>query len=405
MRKEVIVVGGGASGLVAAMIAARNHHKVTILEHKDKVGKKILATGNGKCNYTNYVQSLDCYRSCDLNGVKKILEQFNEKDTIQLFAQLGIYPKERNGYVYPNSEQAASIVDVLCMEAKRLNVSILCGEDVKKVKKQGAKFQVLTDKNAYSCDSVILSTGGCASKNLGSDGSGYELAKQLGHSVRTPLPALVQLKSNASYRKSLSGVRTPAQVRILVDGKEVAKEKGEILFAAYGISGIPVMQVSRYASVGLHKKKKVQLQLDFLPELPFQEVVQLIQERCRYSKHKTAKEVLIGLFNHKLSYVLLQESGISPEICSIQIKNQQWKRLVQKIKEFSMDIIDTNGFENAQTCTGGVPLTQMKLDTLESKIVSGLYMTGELLDVDGTCGGYNLQWAWSSGFVAGSNIG
>ena len=400
---KVIVIGGGASGLMSAIWAARNHCKVTILEQKDKLGKKILATGNGKCNYTNYVQNPSCYRSMNNQEAIKVYETFDVSRTIEFFEELGIYPKERNGYVYPNSGQAASILDVLILEAKRLGVEMICNAKVTAVKQQKGYFQVTATGQTYQGDHVILTTGGCASQKLGSDGSGYPIAKAFGHQIIKPLPALVQLKSNGKYLKTLSGVRCDAAISLLADSKKLTAEKGEILFANYGISGIPVMQVSRYASTALDKGGKVQLSIDFLPDLSYQQLMEQLERRIEHGKNRTAEELFIGLLNHKLTYVLLKEVGIDPELLSGKVRKEAWKKLANQMKNFTMTITDTNGFENAQTCTGGVPLSEIDCNTMESKKTKGLFFAGELLDVDGTCGGYNLQWAWSSGFVAGSS--
>lgn len=400
---KVIVIGGGASGLMAAIHAARGKNKVTIIEQKDKLGKKILATGNGKCNYTNYHQTIDCYRGNDIEGAMQVYQSFDVDQTVAFFKELGIYPKERNGYVYPNSGQAASVLDVLVLEAKRLGVTMVTNEKVESVKKIKNGFMVKTSMNEYTSEHVIITCGGCASSKLGSDGSGYPIAKSLGHSIVKPLPALVQLKSNAKYLKTISGVRTEAEICLKANGKKLAQEKGEILFANYGISGIPVMQISRFASVALDEKRQVELVIDFLPEIRYQELLEDILGRLKYGKNRTAEELLIGLLNHKLIYILLKNVAIDPEMPSSKVKQEQWKKLANQMKAYSMNIVDTNGFENAQTCTGGIPLSEVDLSTMESKAIKGLYFAGEILDVDGTCGGYNLQWAWSSGYVAGTS--
>lgn len=399
---NVIVIGGGASGMMAAIWAARNQCKVTVIEQKDKLGKKILATGNGKCNYTNRYQDISCYRGPDTQSAMKIYEAFDAQKAIDFFQELGIYPKERNGYVYPNSGQAASILDVMLLELKRLGVTMIVNTKVTEIKKQKNGFLIMTKGQKYSADHIILTTGGCASSKLGSDGSGYPMAKAFGHTVNKPLPALVQLKSNAKYLKTLSGVRCDASITLLADSKKAAGEKGEILFANYGISGIPVMQVSRFAAVALDRGGKVELSIDFLPELNKEKWMKQLEYRLKNGKQRTSEELFIGLFNHKLTYILLKEAGIDPEMPSSKVNKELWNRFAVLVKDFRVKVTDTNGFENAQTCTGGVPLSEVNLETMESKKTKGLYFAGELLDVDGTCGGYNLQWAWSSGYVAGN---
>ena len=401
--EHVIIVGGGASGLVAAIVSARQKNQVTILEHKDKIGRKILATGNGKCNYTNLHQLPECYRSNDSSFAMKVLSCFDVNQTIEFFEQLGIHPKEKHGGIYPNSEQASSVLDVLRLELERLKVKICCDVHVEHVNKNKNQFTVRTNKGSYTADKVILATGGCASPNLGSDGSGFALAKELGHNIIKPLPALVQLKSDEKYFKSLAGVRTDANIQLFVGGKKVAEEKGELLIANYGVSGIPVFQLSRFASKALNEQKKVFLIIDYLPSMNELEALTLITGRIRANQVKTMEEALIGLLNNKLAYVCLKEIGIAPTMSCAAASNIQIQDLASKIKKWKVRITEPNSFEQAQVSAGGVDTSEINPDNMESKLVKGLYFTGELIDVDGTCGGYNLQWAWSTGAVAGSN--
>lgn len=401
---HVIIVGGGASGLVAAIMAARNKHKVTILEHKEKPGKKILATGNGKCNYTNLVQRPDCYRGEEASFALKVLNQFDTQRTVDFFLDLGIYPKERNGYVYPNSEQAASVAEALLLEVKRLKVTVQCDVHVEKIEKKKDGFLICTAKGNYTADKVILAAGGCASPSHGSDGSGFVLAQALGHSIIKPLPALVQLKSGEKYFKTLAGVRSEAAIKLLANNSFLAKEKGEILLAAYGVSGIPVMQVSRFASKALMEKQKVELWIDFLPQLEESKLLELLKKRMKRHEEKTIEQAFIGLINNKLAYVCLNQLGMKAEQVCKEITQKQLQRIARQLKEWKVPITEPNSFEQAQVCAGGVATTEINSDTMESKLVSGLYFSGEVVDVDGTCGGYNLQWAWSSGAVAGMKL-
>jgi predicted Rossmann fold flavoprotein len=402
---DVIIIGGGASGLMAAIHAARLNHKVLILEHKDKIGKKILATGNGKCNYTNYSQLPECYRSSGNNDfIDRVLQTFDAMTTINFFKQLGIYPKEKKGYVYPNSEQASSVVEVLRMELQRLKVKILCDVHVEHIRKDKNHFLINTNKGNHTAEKIILAAGGCASPNLGSDGSGFQIAKELGHHIIKPVPALVQLQSKEKYFKTIAGVRTDAHIELYVNGSMVAKEKGELLIAAYGVSGIPILQVSRYASRALNDKKNVYLVIDFLPMVSYDDTLTLIYDRIKENPHKNIEENLIGLFHNKLAYVMIKEVGLSPELASNSLTKKQIISLVQQIKSWRVSITDTNPFDQAQVSAGGVDTSEINPDTMESKIVKGLYLTGELIDVDGTCGGYNLQWAWSTGAIAGKSI-
>lgn len=407
MRKEkfdAIIVGGGASGMTAAIFAARAGCSVLVLEQKDKLCKKIYATGNGKCNFTNRNWQASYFRGSDSLLAEPVLRSFSLADTLAFFKEIGIYPKERNGYFYPNSEQAASVADSLYKEAKRQKVQCLTEERVRKVLKgQDGIFVVETDKKCYFGKNIVLATGGMASPVHGSDGSGYPMAEAFGHRVVMPLPAIVQLKAEGNFFKTLAGVRVEGRIRLMV-GAECYMEEGELLFASYGISGIPVMQVSRYASAGLAQKLPVGAELDLFPALKEEELVEeMIRRFCRMWED-TAEEALEGLCNHKLNYVVLLRCGISPKKQAGMLTAYDAARIAELFKHFTVKITETNGFENAQACAGGVPLSELT-ESMESKLVPGLFITGELADIDGTCGGYNLQWAWSSGAAAGRKIG
>lgn len=403
MKYDVIIIGAGASGLMAAIAAARQGSTVLVIEQKDKAGKKILATGNGKCNFTNLVQTPECYRSDDSAFPMKVLSCFDVNQTLLFFGSLGIYPKNRDGYYYPNSEQAASMVQVLLMECDRLGVIFRYQEAVKGIKKPD--FTVETSQAVYQSTKLILATGGCAAPQLGSDGSGYLLVKSLGHTIIKPLPALVQLKSQAKFCKTVSGVRTPARVTAFTGKVELATEEGEILFTDYGISGIPILQLSRYAAKALDHGEKVVLRLDFMPEITEAELLRHIKLRISQNSNKNIEEMLVGLLNHKLSYIIIKEAGLNVAENAGKMREEEQRILVKRIKEFILPVSATNSFENAQVCAGGVSTREIREDTLESKLKKNLYLTGELIDVDGTCGGYNLQWAWSTGYLAGCAAG
>lgn len=406
MEYDVIIAGAGAAGLVAAIAAARKGKSVLIIEKNTKAGKKILATGNGKCNFTNLHQTPECYRSEDSKFAMKVLSNFDLNKTLNFFENLGIFPKERNGYVYPFSEQASSVVSVLLMECERLKVEIAYNEKVKSVIQPDFTVVTVRPDNTeavYYGKKLIIATGGCASPNLGSDGSGYQLAKSFGHSIVKPLPALVSLKSPDKFCKTVSGVRTQAKVTAYASSKPLSQEEGEIIFTDYGISGIPVMQLSRFVSKALDKKEEVFLILDFFKEYTNDELKKLLTVRCSQNPNKTLEEMLIGLFNNKLNYILIKEAKLDPGLKCKRLSKADINKLAGQIKNFKIRISDTNSFDFAQVTAGGVSTSEINPDTLESKKKKNLYFAGEIVDVDGTCGGYNLQWAWSSGYIAGSN--
>lgn len=399
--RHVAVIGGGAAGMMAAITAAREGVKVTILEHKDRIGKKILSTGNGRCNFTNTYQTPACYRSDNRDFAWNIIQKFNVEKTISFFKELGIYPKDRNGYLYPYSDQAAAILEVLQIEIAKLDICVMTEINVLDIQPVKRGIRVTTDKKTITVDSVILACGSKAAPVTGSDGSGYQLAKLLGHRIVPVLPALVQLRCAEKFYKSISGVRVQGTVEIYADDISLASDTGEIQLTNYGISGIPVFQVSRYAAKAIYQKQSVTAVLNFMPDMNKDEFLSFLQERITLCPHKTLDEFFTGIFPKKLCELWIRLSRLPKEMRVSDLSGEQLERLVLLIQHLRTHITETNAFEQAQICCGGVDTTEINPDTLESNYVPGIYFAGELLDVDGICGGYNLQWAWSSGFVAG----
>ena len=389
---DVTVIGGGAAGLMAAVSAARCGVRTRVIEHMDRIGKKILSTGNGKCNYTNAVQGLSCYRGENPAFVLPVFEQFGQEDTVRLFEELGIYPKIKNGYYYPASEQAVSVVEVFGMECDYLGVDLWTSCGLQSIQKTCTGYEIRTTKGAFSTKTVIFAPG---------------------------VPALVQLHGKQAFFKKLAGIRAEMQVTLYLENAQfqpkgsrgtargekpdvVCSERGELQLTASGISGIPVFQISRYATRALADEKHPYVLIDFAPDLTDKEFFDLLSERFYENTHgKSAGEALIGLFNRKLSEVLLSEAGIRSELYAGEVARATLHRLVKCVKNFRVDITGSNGMEAAQVCAGGVDTEEIEATTLASKLADGIYFAGEVIDIDGTCGGYNLQWAWSSGFVAG----
>lgn len=428
INTDVTVIGGGAAGLMAAITAARCGAQVIILEHMDRVGKKILSTGNGKCNYTNALQGISYYRGEDPAFVLPVFEQFDFAKTVAFFKELGIYPKVRNGYYYPASEQAASVLDVLRMECDYLDVEIRTSCELNSVKKGKNGYVIDTNIGAFSTQTVVFAPGLLAAPKTGSDGSAFPHIEKIGHHFIDIVPALVQLQGKQSFFKNLAGIRAEVAVQLYIEEpdfhakknkndrnatgaksvkndtnyKMVCEENGELQLTEYGISGIPVFQISRFATRALHEHRSVYALIDFMRGLEEQELFSMLQERfLEYSRGKSVSEALIGLFNKKLIDVLLKESGINLHLPAEQLKNPQIHKLCHTIKKFRVDVIGSKGVDAAQVCAGGVDTSEVDANTMESKIAPGIYFAGEVLDIDGTCGGYNLQWAWSSGYVAG----
>lgn len=402
--EQTIIIGAGAAGLTAAVFAARKGAKVTILEHTDKAGKKILSTGNGKCNITNRYQDAACYRGTHSDFAMEVLKQFGVQDTLDFMESLGILCKEKNGYIYPRSEQAATVREALLMECKHLGVVIQYSVDITKIERNSDVFvlSVGEDKKTYQCSKLILATGSKAAPNTGSDGSGYELAKSLGLKVIKPLPALVQLKCQEGIYKDAAGVRCSAKISIQVNGEIIAKEEGELQITNYGISGIPVMQLSRFAVKALDARKQVTAIIDFFPELEKEELKQKLLQFMTAFPERRVEDILCGFLNWKLAGALLQQMGIRKGKKASQCVENYLDDMVEFLKEYRTQVIGSNTFAEAQVCQGGVVTEEVDSETMEAKRIPDLYLAGELLDIDGTCGGYNLQFAWSTGMIAGT---
>ena len=405
--KKIIVIGGGASGLVAAINAAKCGNDVIILEKNNICGKKILITGNGRCNYYNKDQKIEHYRSKNIELVEKIITKENTEKIVKFFKSIGIEPKIKNGYYYPYSNQAVSIQNALLTETKNLNIEIKNNIIVNKINKENDKFIIYTNQGEFNSEKVIIATGSKAAPKTGSDGSGYKICMELGHTIIKPLPALVQLKGNEKYFKEWSGIRVDANIKAYENNNLLGEETGELQLTDYGISGICVMNLSGRIARGLNYKKQEYLKINFLQGLKIlseTDFIDFMNKRNNMMKNRNICELLEGIINYKLVNVLLK-------ICNIK-NNKYWSELSQNEKleiaknfiDFRLDIVDTNSFDKAQICSGGIPLTEIDLNTMESLKTKGLYLTGEILDVDGDCGGYNLTWAWISGMIAGCNV-
>ena len=291
MRKRIVIIGGGASGLTAAIGGARNGAHVTIVEHMDRVGKKILSTGNGRCNLTNLRMEADCYRCGRKEFPMEVIRGFGVDETLAFFKGLGIEPKDRNGYIYPNSDQASAVLDVLRSEVERLGVAVLLSCRVEKIEPAAGgghvRYKVYTDQGILDADAVILAAGSKAAPSTGSDGSGYELAGRLGHRIIKPLPALVQLRCQGNLYRQMAGIRTEAGVKLMAAGELLARDRGELQLTDYGLSGIPVFQVSRFAARALDQGKRVTALVDFMPSWDDGEAFGLLKKRASLLGHKT----------------------------------------------------------------------------------------------------------------------
>lgn len=400
---DVIIIGAGASGLMAAAVAASKGARVALLEHKDDIGKKILATGNGRCNFTNTDMSVNKFHGSKAL-IKNGLSQFNYSDTICFFKELGIPAYDNAGYIYPNSRQAASVVAAFRMELMRLHVDVKTGINITDIKPADDRtgYCIQTDKGSFKSKRLIIACGLTASPKLGSDGSLFRQIEALGHHIQKPLPALCGFSCDGLNFKKITGVRCDATVASVIDGQMTEQNTGELQLADYGISGIPVFQISSLMSRALNKGQKVEVIIDFLPAFSDDELNGYIKDRSiTTTDNRSLNEMLNGLLNNKLLLELIHKSGVSPDKKGRLLTDDDCKSLTRSIKHTAVSVKKPRGLEFAQVCAGGIYTKEIDVRTLESKIHPGLYFCGELLDVDGICGGYNLQWAWTSGYIAG----
>ncbi len=448
-KKKVIIIGGGASGLAASIAAARKGAEVTVLEHSENIGKKLLATGNGRCNYTNsYTARASEFKSryhslSDAGFAEKVLNNFGYEDTIRFFREIGVEPKLRryayddSFYVYPMSDQASSVLRALKQEADANNVRFITSCKVRSVAHINTSpctslFVVDAENASYKSDALIVCTGGRASPATGSDGSGFDFPCAFGHTMWGFLPALCPLKCAAGFFKDIKGVRHECRVELLINstGHEEHSEEyrlarhiegpadnfgflsedkigssyfasGEVQFTGEGISGIPVFQLSRYASIALKMGKQVRARLDLMPEYSMEEVMELLDSRADHLSDRTMEYFFNGLLNDKLARLILRLASIKPHIGIYSLEERDIEKLSRILKGLTVAVEDTAGFDNAQCTVGGIDAREIDPDTMESEIISDLYFAGELIDIDGDCGGYNLQWAWSTGVIAG----
>jgi len=406
IKKDVIVVGGGAAGMTAAISARRLGAEVTILERNPRVGKKILATGNGRCNFTNVFADINNYHGNNPKFAYSALAYFTIDKTIRFFEKLGIEHKiEDLGKVFPMSDQASSVLDVFLYELNELGVNIICDACVKDINRKKDKFIVeLENGKVYLGDRVIIAAGGKAMPSSGSDGRGYDLAIRLGHTITDIFPALVQLMLEGSFFKRIEGVKLVGTAEIVVNNKSVAKDRGDILFANYGVSGPPILQISRKAGELLQEGKEVHLKINVMDKMSKEELSKLICKRFQISSNKPLDFSLVGLINKRLIPVVLTEAGINDFKRPVgNLSVQEREGIIDILSDWRFKIRGTKSWPSAQVTAGGVDTNEIDQNTMESKTVKGLFFAGEIMDIDGSCGGYNLQWAWSSGFLAGQS--
>jgi hypothetical protein len=404
---KVIVIGGGASGLSAAISASRKGHEVILLEKNDSVGKKILITGNGKCNYWNEDQNSYHYHSTNYDILKEVINEENEQKVLDFFDSIGIIPNIKNGYFYPTSNQAVSVKSSLLISALQSGVQIMYNECVKNIVKENNEFVITTLNNKYKADKVIIATGSFSAPKTGSTGDGYEFAKSFNHTIIPVLPSLTKLEGNANYYKKWNGIRINASLSLYENGNFKKQEDGELQLTDKGISGICVFNLSGIAAKGLHQNKKEDIIINFVPFLNItntKDFITWLDNRNITLQDRCIDELFEGFINYKLVYLFLELLHINPKDKWNILNSKEKEDIANMFLNFKFEVVKTSDFEFSQVCSGGVSLEEINIKTMESLKVNGLYFVGEVVDVDGDCGGYNLGFAFLSGLLAGEDI-
>lgn len=393
---KVIIIGGGASGLTAAITAAKGGAEVTIIEHENKPGAKLLMTGNGKCNVTNSKLEADKYYG-DSDFIQALLDMYNWYDTVAFFNDMGLSLKDKNGYIYPDCEQALAVFNTLRDTALELGVLIKTNNEIKSISQKDDCFIIDIGIQLY-CDKLIIATGGMSYPKTGSRGDGYKFAAKFGHNIIPPKPALTSIITESNPLFKAAGVRTHGIVSIFDnDGTPLIGDIGELQLTDYGISGIPVFNISHYAEKG---RTAV---IDFLPDFDLDITVELLKGLFNKRGFMSVSSALNGRFNDKLALVFLEKAGVNKSLSAKDITDGQIHKLALVITEYKLTIKAVRGFAYAQVTKGGVDTSEINPKTMESNLVKNLYFAGEIIDVDGICGGYNLQFAWATGTIAGKN--
>lgn len=401
--KKIVVIGGGVSGLIAAIHAKNKNNQVIILERNNTCGKKILVTGNGRCNYSNSNQDINHYHSSSSDNLESIINQKNISAFLDFYKSIGIIPKVKNGYYYPYSNQAVTVQQALLRKVSELDIDVKTNTYVDDIAVNGNSFKVKTNNDIFYADIVIIACGGKSYSKLGTDGNGYQLLKKLGHNIIPVVPALTQIKVLENI-KDLTGVRSEVSITLIEDGKTIKSEIGEVQFTDYGISGICSMQLSKYISYGIMDKKCEKIVINFVSDIAKskEEFIKFIESNNWLDFE--VRSLLDSLLNYKVTNYILKETKIAGKVKIRNLKDEEINALINCLINFTLTATGTNTFDNSQVSAGGVDLKEIDLTTMESKIIPNLYIVGEIVDVDGDCGGYNITFASIGGMLAGMEV-
>ena len=401
-NETMIIIGAGAAGLCAAITSARAGHKVTLLEQNNKIGKKILVSGNGKCNIDNKYINLNRFHSQNPPFVEEVLEGYDFTVVEKFFTSIGLELVEgKEGKMFPMSLQASSVVELLEYEAKRVGVQIVCDCSVTGIDKKSNTFTLETSQGTKNCEQLVLASGSPAAPQLGGSNSGYAFATKMGHSLIPRHPSLVQLCSEETWVKGCAGVKVAGVAKLYANGEYITEKKGDLLFTNYGISGLAILDLSREVSTRLANFDYCELSLDLMPELSKEKLTNLLQARVKNNSEKPLALWLQGVINKKLIPIILEQSKGKVRV-EDQLNRKEINKLVHTIKNLKLSINDTKGFASAEVATGGIDTREVNPQTMESKVISNLFFAGEILDVDGDRGGFNFHFAWVTGMRVNS---
>ncbi len=402
---DLVIIGGGAAGLMAAIAAAGElkeggqNKKIAVLESNARIGKKLLATGNGRCNLTNMDVGPAHYHG-DVTCLPKILDAYSPQSIIDVFASLGLLCKEQDeGRVYPYNAQASAVLDVLRLQLDHFGVEVFCDSPVTSVSKKNSGFEVVSAEKKIGAKRILFTTGGMAYPQLGANGSGYDILRSLGHSCTELFPALVQLKTDPRRAKPIRGARSVAAATLLAHGYPVKTVSGEVQFTEQGLSGICIFELSSLICE-LKDKRNIQISLDLMPEHSVRQIFSILKHRSEIFQKLPTHELLNGCLNKLVGPEVIKTVLPGAPKYAGELKTDELAVIADGAKQFCFDIVGTLQWKDAQITAGGVPLKEVDA-TMQSKFCPGLYLAGELLNINGDCGGFNLHWAWSTGLLVG----